>query len=499
MSKGWSKIVKKGLGEMGFNKGGGVVNWFPGHMAAATRAIRDRLKLSDLVIEVRDSRIPISSVNTDLQSVLATKRRVIALNKKDLANPNIMHKWVQYFEDNNQDCLLINAHSKNSVQKLLDLVEWKLKEVISREPTLLVMVIGVPNVGKSTVINSIHQIASTRFPAQGKKKRATVGPLPGVTQDIAGYKIAHQPSIYVLDTPGVLVPSIPDIETGLKLALTGSVKDSVVGEERLAQYLLAILNSRSTPLHWKHLNNRRLEGVRYYTKDKEARLKDLLPKKRKQLNDSDVLYIEDLVTEVQCALYVTLADFDGNLEDENDLESLIEKQFLALQRAFKIPPNKASDEARTMVSKKFLTLFRTGKLGPFTLDDVPDAVNLDLLIWDACDRSKDGDYFSVSSYQVLVFLCIKSVPVPYVKTEERFLVGRIGPKEYRLYRCIVRYGYHDIHKDDQEFEKDLVCSITEFIRSGRSKLNDLEEKNDGKMTVVGTSSTNSEGIQMYEN
>ncbi|KAF9626288.1 hypothetical protein IFM89_032137 [Coptis chinensis] len=102
-------------------------------------------------------------------------------------------------------------------------------------------------------------------------------------------------------------------------------------------------------------------------------------------------------------------------------------------------------------------------------------------------------------HQVLVFLCIKSVPVPYVRPEERFLVGRIGPKEYRLYRCIVRYGYHDIRKDDQEFEKDLVCSIAEFIRSGRSKLNDLEEKNDGKMTVVGTSSTNSEGIQMYEN
>lgn len=371
-SGGWTKIVKKGLGDMGFNKGGGVINWFPGHMAAATRAIRDRLKVSDLVIEVRDARIPISSVNEDLQSVLKSKRRVIALNKKDLANPNIMNKWLHYFESKDQDCVLINAHSKNSVQKLLQLVELKLKEVISREPTLLVMVVGVPNVGKSSLINSISQIASTHFPAQDKKKRATVGPLPGVTQDIAGFKIAHQPSIYVLDTPGVLVPSIPDIETGLKLALTGSVKDSVVGEERLAQYLLAVLNSRSTPLHWKHLNNRRME--RYKTKDNEDKLKDLLPRKRKQLNDSEVWYIEDLVTEVQCALYVTHTEFDGNMEDENDLESLIEKQFKALQKAFKLPPNKAVDEARTMVSKKFLTLFRTGKLGPFTLDDVPDAI-----------------------------------------------------------------------------------------------------------------------------
>ncbi|PIA62116.1 hypothetical protein AQUCO_00200247v1 [Aquilegia coerulea] len=105
-------------------------------------------------------------------------------------------------------------------------------------------------------------------------------------------------------------------------------------------------------------------------------------------------------------------------------------------------------------------------------------------------------------HQVLVFLCIKSVPVPYVRPEERFLVGRIGPKKYRLYRCIVRYGYHDIHKDDQEFEKDLVCSIAEFIRSGRSDANggiDHQENDDDRMTVFGTSSTNAEGIQMYEN
>ncbi|GLU03071.1 hypothetical protein SLE2022_202890 [Rubroshorea leprosula] len=98
-------------------------------------------------------------------------------------------------------------------------------------------------------------------------------------------------------------------------------------------------------------------------------------------------------------------------------------------------------------------------------------------------------------HQVLVFLCIKSVPVPHVGPEERFLVGRIGPREFRLYRCIVRYGYCDVHKDDMEFEKDLVCSIAEFIRSGGS--DDLV-KDDDKMTVVGTCSTHTEGIQMSE-
>ncbi|ONH95191.1 hypothetical protein PRUPE_7G056100 [Prunus persica] len=203
-------------------------------------------------------------------------------------------------------------------------------------------------------------------------KRATVGPLPGVTQDIAGFKIAHQPSIYVLDTPGVLVPSIPDIETGLKLALAGSIKDSVVGEDRISQYLLAVLNTRGTPFHWKNSNNRRMEGIQYEAEEKvDYSLKNLRPSRRKLPTKSHVLYVEDLVTEVQCALYSTLSEFNGNMEDESDLEVLIEQQFEALQKALKIP-NKGC-EARLMVSKKFLTLFRTGKLGPFILDDVPEA------------------------------------------------------------------------------------------------------------------------------
>ncbi|XP_042018529.1 short integuments 2, mitochondrial-like isoform X1 [Salvia splendens] len=365
--------VKKAslVGEMGFIKGGGKVNWFPGHMASATRAIRDRLKLSDFVIEVRDARIPLSSKNDELQPLLAGKKRVVALNKKDLANPNIMHKWARYFDSIKQDCLAINAHSRSSVQKLLDLVEYKMKEAICKEPTLLVLVVGVPNVGKSALINSIHQIASSRFPVQEKRKRATVGPLPGVTQDIAGFKIAHQPSIYVLDTPGVLIPSIPDIETGLKLAAAGSVKDSVVGEERIAQYLLAVLNSRGTPLHWRRFmdagTDRHLES-----EDKpDYSLENLFPKRKRPPSiNSDVVYIEDVVTRVQGALCRTLMEFNGSLEDEGEFGDLIDQQFEALKKALKIP-NKTS-EARTMASKKFLTLFRMGKLGPFILDDVPD-------------------------------------------------------------------------------------------------------------------------------
>lgn len=105
-------------------------------------------------------------------------------------------------------------------------------------------------------------------------------------------------------------------------------------------------------------------------------------------------------------------------------------------------------------------------------------------------------------HQVVVFLCIKSVPVPHVRPDERFLVGRVGPKEYRLYRCIARYGYRDIHKDDFEFENDLVRSIAEFIRSERPECNLRQEEfnfeEDEKMTVVGTSSSNLRGIRLSE-
>uniref|UniRef100_A0A7N2M1Y7 Uncharacterized protein n=1 Tax=Quercus lobata TaxID=97700 RepID=A0A7N2M1Y7_QUELO len=125
---------------------------------------------------------------------------------------------------------------------------------------------------------------------------------PLVHSQRLGSLIAHQPCIYVLDTPGVLVPSILDIKTGLKLALVG------------------------TALHWKHLNNRRLEEIRYDSREKhEYNLKDLRPKRRKPPNDSDMLYVEDLVTKVQCALYLTLLEIIGNVEDESDLESLIEQ------------------------------------------------------------------------------------------------------------------------------------------------------------------------------
>ncbi|KAG2245299.1 hypothetical protein Bca52824_092838 [Brassica carinata] len=108
----------------------------------------------------------------------------------------------------------------------------------------------------------------------------------------------------------------------------------------------------------------------------------------------------------------------------------------------------------------------------------------------------------INTELVVVFLCVKSVPVPHVKPEERFLVGRVGPKEYRLYRCIARYGYRDVHKDDVEFEQDLICSIAEFIRSDKAFDDSLDQENETgtteRLTVVAASSSNLEGVQIYE-
>ncbi|KMZ57315.1 Ribosome biogenesis GTPase A [Zostera marina] len=369
------RTIGRRIGKMRFAVSGGVVQWFPGHMFAATRVIRERLKLADLVIEVRDARIPLSSANEDLQNVLSHKRRIIALNKKDLANPNMMHHWIRSFDSKKQDCIAVNALSKHSVSQLLALAELKLKEVSSKD-TMLVMVVGVPNVGKSALINSIHQIAVSRFPVQEKIKRATVGRLPGVTQDIAGFKISNRPSIYVLDTPGILVPRIHDIETGLKLALTGAVKDSAVGEERLAQYLLAILNIRKTPLHWNNLMNsaKQSDGSSPELVERVSSIfGNSFHKRRKALDVTDIMYVEGLVKEVMYTLFTTLSEYDGDLDDDACLESLIDIQLMSLQKPLKVV-HKSSEVVRTMVSKKLLTLFRTGKLGPFILDDVSEAI-----------------------------------------------------------------------------------------------------------------------------
>ncbi|OAE28681.1 hypothetical protein AXG93_312s1100 [Marchantia polymorpha subsp. ruderalis] len=249
-----------------------AVNWYPGHMASATRNIRGQIKSVDFILEIRDARIPLSSANQELQEVLNMKKRLIVLNKMDLANPNMM----------------------------LDV------------PCLV----------------------------QEQPKRAKVGPLPGVTRHVAGFKIGERPSTYVLDTPGVLVPNIENIETGMKLALTGAVKDTVIGEERLARYLLSVLNARSAHLHWK-------SG---FAKSNATTI--------------------DTLSGVRDLLASACLKFDGSLENKQDMESLVDVQMNLLRRFFHVPVE-LGEAGLERVSQHLLEFYRKGRLGQFTLDIVP--------------------------------------------------------------------------------------------------------------------------------
>ncbi|KAG6548230.1 hypothetical protein Mapa_010281 [Marchantia paleacea] len=317
-----------------------AVNWYPGHMASATRNIRGQIKSVDFILEIRDARIPLSSANQELQEVLNMKKRLIVLNKMDLANPNMMLKWKEYFESVGQNHIFVNAHQSKTVKKMLELVRTQLQSSIAKEPTVLVMILGIPNVGKSCLINSMSNITRANFSVQEYPKRAKVGPLPGVTRHVAGFKIGERPSTYVLDTPGVLVPNIENIETGMKLALTGAVKDTVIGEERLARYLLSVLNARSAHLHWKS----GFAKSNATTTDTLSGVRDLLAS--------------------------ACLKFDGSLENKQDMESLVDVQMNLLRRFFHVPVE-LGEAGLERVSQHLLEFYRKGRLGQFTLDIVP--------------------------------------------------------------------------------------------------------------------------------
>jgi len=154
-------MAGKGIYGLAERAGVAAINWFPGHMASATKAIRESIKLVDLVLEVRDARIPLSSANADLQDILERKKRLIVFNKMDLANPNMILKWDAHFQGCKQHHVFVNAHQSKSVKKMLDVAHEYLREKLAKEPTLLLMIVGIPNVGKSALINTLFRNAPT--------------------------------------------------------------------------------------------------------------------------------------------------------------------------------------------------------------------------------------------------------------------------------------------------------------------------------------------------
>lgn len=209
-----------------------TIQWFPGHMTKTKRQIQSSLKLVDAVAEIIDARIPVSSRNPDLAKLVQNKPRVILLNKCDMANQTATKMWIDYFKKQNLVAIPVDCKSGRGLDKFAPAVNTVMSHKIARlkekgmvNPTIRIMIVGIPNVGKSSFINKMV-----------KKNRAKVEDRPGVTRGNQWYTIAK--NLEILDTPGVLWPKFDDKTVGEHLAFTGAVKDQILDIELLAVRLL---------------------------------------------------------------------------------------------------------------------------------------------------------------------------------------------------------------------------------------------------------------------
>lgn len=198
------------------------INWYPGHMAKTRKQIIEDLKLIDVVVEILDARIPIASQNPDIAQLIKEKARVVVLNKADLSNEIQNKKWMEYFEKQNIPAVLVDSNSGKGIQEAIRKIENVYKEKQEKYgakgrigKAIRVMILGIPNVGKSSFINRIT-----------KKQSTQVGNKPGVTRQKQWVRITE--GIELLDTPGVLWPKFKNDEVALKLAYTGTIKDDIL-------------------------------------------------------------------------------------------------------------------------------------------------------------------------------------------------------------------------------------------------------------------------------
>ena len=211
------------------------IQWFPGHMTKTRRKIQASLKLVDAVAEIIDARIPISSRNPELHKIIENKPRIILMNKCDMADPAQTARWVSYYQKQGVLAIPVDCKSGRGLNQFIPKVrellkdriaQWEQKGMVNR--TIRVMIVGIPNVGKSSFINRM-----------AKQNRAKVEDRPGVTRGNQWFTIVK--AFDLLDTPGVLWPKFDDPNVGEKLAFTGAVKDQIVDTEQLAARLLEVL------------------------------------------------------------------------------------------------------------------------------------------------------------------------------------------------------------------------------------------------------------------
>ena len=219
------------------DKDGKIMNyqWYPGHMTKAKRQMQEDIKLIDLIIELVDARIPLSSRNPDIDELGKNKYRLILMNKADLASKSRTQEWAEYFKEKGFFVVSLDARTKKSMKTISDVIMEACKEKIERDRKrgiknrpVRAMVVGIPNVGKSTFINSF-----------AGKACAKTGNKPGVTKGKQWIRLNK--NVELLDTPGILWPKFEDQMVGLRLAMIGSIKDEILNVDELAVELIKFL------------------------------------------------------------------------------------------------------------------------------------------------------------------------------------------------------------------------------------------------------------------
>ncbi len=234
-----------------------VISWFPGHMAKTRKQIAEDLKLVDIVVEILDARIPISSQNPDIKQITQNKKKIIVLNKYDLADEKENQKWLEYFNKKDQKAILVDALTGKGINETIRLIQKEMEEDLKKIADkgrigrkIRVMIVGIPNVGKSSFINRI-----------AKKTSAEVGNKPGVTKQKQWIRINDK--IELLDTPGVLWPKFESEEVGMHLAITGTIKDDILELTEIAYSLTKFLleNYRENLIQRYSLDEKQIEEI----------------------------------------------------------------------------------------------------------------------------------------------------------------------------------------------------------------------------------------------
>lgn len=250
------------------------IQWFPGHMARTRRKITESMKLIDMVVEVVDARIPLSSRNPEMDTLTAGKPRLVLLNKADLADEAATARWVSYYNSIGVKALPVDCKSGRGLSKITPLMRetlkdeiavWQQKGMVGR--SVRAMVAGIPNVGKSSFINRLSK--GTKAKAEDR---------PGVTRGNQWFGLPD--GVLLLDTPGVLWPKFEDQTVGLHLAFTGAIRDQILDCEELACELLGVLKTE----YADRLSDRfKLDGVEGWQEQENYELLETIGRKRGML------------------------------------------------------------------------------------------------------------------------------------------------------------------------------------------------------------------------